>query len=293
MTTGNNAYFIFSSLDRDPGTLQNIMDWHPDDASIKFTWTTGGGAMPEYDIFADAYIQRTEDGKSYAAIELFSFFKALGSVRGLSILDLAAGNGRISRMLMEFGAASVVGGDVSPEMVRRAKELNSPPGDDGGGAFWPDLHYMVLDGRDRAFRLDRPVDVVTAMYLFPYAESEEELEDMGRLIARNLKPGGRFVAYTASPDYDFSQIEPRLMEYCGFEYEVVDGPRCKLVIAGDSVNIWQWSRDAYETRLQNAGLTDIAWHALQAPPNAPEISETMAFYLADPSCIVLSGRMPA
>jgi hypothetical protein len=40
--------------------------------------------MPEYDKFADAYIQRIEDGKPYAAIELFSFFKVLGPVRGLT-----------------------------------------------------------------------------------------------------------------------------------------------------------------------------------------------------------------
>jgi SAM-dependent methyltransferase len=196
-------------------------------------------------------------------------------------------------MLMELGAASVLGGDVSSEMVRRASELNSPADNDGENPIWPNLRYIVLDGRSDKFRVDQPVDVVTAMYLFPYAESEDELEEMGRLIARNLKPGGRFVAYTANPEYDFSQNETRLTEYCGFEYDVVDGPHCKLVIAGDSVDIWQWSCEAYETRLKKAGLTDIEWHPLQAPANVPEISETMAFYLADPSCIVLSGTKPA
>lgn len=74
----------------------------------------------------------------------------------------------MSRMLMERGAASVLGAEISPDMVRRAVEQNIPP-------TRPSLRYVVLDARDEDFQLDPPVDVVTAMYLFHY---EEDLEKM-------------------------------------------------------------------------------------------------------------------
>jgi SAM-dependent methyltransferase len=181
-------------------------------------------------------------------------------------------------------------------MVRRAAEQNAPQQAAGRGAHarvWESLHYIVLDARDETFRLDPPVDLVSAMYLLHYAPSEDDLERMARLIARNLKPGGRFVTYTLSPDYDFHRREPRLMERCGFDYAVVGGPHCMLIIGEERVNIWQWSREVHETRLRRAGLDDIRWHPLQAPPDArPEVMRAMAFYLANPSCIVLSATKP-
>ena len=251
--------------------------------------------MPEYDEFAKTYQHWSVTASPYNMIETYTFFEVLGSVRGLNVLDLAAGEGRSSRMLMERGAASVLGAEISPEMVRRATEQNSPQyaaQQSANALTWPSLRYIVLDARDRKFQLDTPVDVVTAMYLFHYAPNEDDLEQMTHLIARNLKPGGRFVTYTLSPDYDFRRIEPRLMERCGFDYAVVSGPHCELIIGGERVDIWQWSREVHETRLRRAGFTDIRWHPLQAPPDGPEVTAAMGFYLANPSCIVLSATKP-
>ena len=45
---------------------------------------------------------------------------------------------------------------------------------------------------------------------------------MARILARNLKLGGRFVAYTLSRDCDFSCVEPLLKERRGFDYSGVD-----------------------------------------------------------------------
>ena len=248
--------------------------------------------MPEYDDFAETYQHWSVTAPPYRQIELHSFFRVLGSVRGLSILDLAAGEGRISRMLMEGGAASVLGTDISPEMVSRAKEQNDPvtaARRDPAGRTWPKLRYIVLDARDRSFQLKRPVDLITAAYLFHYAPSEADLGLMAELIARNLKVGGRFVTYTINPDYDLGQKDPRLAALCGFEYEVVEAPEYHLIIDDDRVSIWQWSREAHESRLRRAGLTEIRWHPLQAPSDAPEVAAEMKFYLNNPSCIVLSA----
>jgi SAM-dependent methyltransferase len=238
--------------------------------------------MPEYDRFADVYQGWSAATSPYHILECYSFLRTLGSVQGLDILDLATGEGRTARMLMEGGARSVLGGDISPEMVRRASEQKT----------WPGLRYQVLDARDDDFQLDPPVDVVTAMYLLPYAPSEGDLDRMTRLIARNLRPGGRFVTYTVSPDYDFSRSDPRIIEYLEVDYAVADGNRRHFIIGDQRVDFWQWSRAAHEASLGRAGLADIRWHALEAPPEAKDVATVMAWYLENPSCTVLSATKP-
>jgi len=245
---------------------------------------------PEYDEFAETYQHWRETASPYGVVETYSFLKVLGPVRGRRVLDLATGDGRVARMLMAGGAASVLGGDISPEMIDRAVAQNTS--DRGSDRTWPDLRYIVLDARDATFRLDPPADLVTAMYLFHYAPDEADLQRMADLIGRNLEPGGRFITYTLSPDYDFRRQDRRLMERCGFDYAAVGGAHCELIIGDKRVDIWQWSRTAHETCLGNAGLTDIRWHPLQAPPDEPGIAAAMDFYIANPSCLVLSARKP-
>jgi hypothetical protein len=57
--------------------------------------------MPEYAEFAETYQHWSVTASPYGRIETYTFFEVLGSVRGLDVLDLAAGEGRTSRMLME------------------------------------------------------------------------------------------------------------------------------------------------------------------------------------------------
>ncbi|MCR9213564.1 MAG: class I SAM-dependent methyltransferase [Proteobacteria bacterium] len=248
--------------------------------------------MPEYDEFAESYHRWSDSASPYSVIELYSFLKVLGSVKGLDVLDLAAGEGRISRLLMERGANSVLGADLSSEMIKRADTLNIPEGKeaDRNAQIWQNLSYRTLDARDEAFQMDSPVDIVTAMYLFHYAEDKSDLEKMCRLISRSLKPGGRFVTYTLSPDYDFSRAEPLLKERCGFDYAVVAESHSQLLIGDQAVNIWQWSREDHEDCLHSAGFTDICWHPLEVPEGSEKVGEWMKFYLANPSCTVLSAK---
>jgi hypothetical protein len=48
----------------------------------------------------------------------------------------------------------------------------------------------------------------------------------------------------------------------------------------------------FTNRLRRAGLLDIRWHPLQGPPDVPEVTSAIGFYLANPSCIVLSATGP-
>lgn len=240
-----------------------------------------------YDRHASTYDRWSTARSAYSLLETQTFFDVLGSVRGASILDLAAGAGRSSRMLMERGARSVLGADISKEMVRLAAEANET---EEGEKVFPQLHYCQLDARDPTFRLEEPVDIVTAMYLLHYAPTLDDLERMARLIARNLKPGGRFVTYTLNPAYDFAHEDPRLMDQFGFTIKPVDPPKLHLVIGDMTVNMWQWSREAHESALSRAGLTGVRWHALSLPNTELGSPFSAEWYVANPHCVVLSAE---
>ncbi|MBC8943989.1 class I SAM-dependent methyltransferase [Xenorhabdus indica] len=115
----------------------------------------------------------------------------VGDVNGKSILDLACGYGYFSRKLYKRGASKVVGIDISEKMIELAKAKLKQYGDG--------LEFHVRDvGKMESFG---KFDLVTAIWLFNYAASVEELETMFQTAARHLKPSGKLVAYMTSPDY--------------------------------------------------------------------------------------------
>ena len=155
------------------------------------------------------------------------------------------------------------------------------------------VRYQALDARDDTFLLPQLADLVSAMYLLHYASTEGNLEKMWRLIARNLKLGGRFVTYGVNPDYDHSRREPRLAEQVGVDSRVVQGNRCELAIGDMRVEFWKWSRETHEACLRRAGLDEIHWHPLEVDPEDRELSSSVGWYLENPPCTVLSARKHA
>lgn len=243
--------------------------------------------MAQYDDSAATYIDWSVTDTPYSVVEWYVFLRTLGSVEGLDVLDLACGDGRLSRVLLARGARSVVGTDVSQEMIDRARMPGAAPSavDDD-----PSLRFQVVDARDEAFVLASPADVVTAMYLFHYASSVDELGRMCRFIARNLRPGGRFVTYTIDPDFVVEEQDPRMPTVCGFRYGTVAPPNYTLEIGDLEVDIWQWSRADHERCLADAGLIDVEWHPLELPDERAELEPVIGFYVDHPSCTVLSAR---
>src|SRR5205809_634057 len=69
--------------------------------------------------------------------ESYTFFRLVGDITGKRVLDLASGFGFYTRQLRPRGAAQVVGVDISPEMVRLAREKAQ---DDPDG-----IAYLVYD----------------------------------------------------------------------------------------------------------------------------------------------------
>ena len=116
--------------------------------------------------------------------------KLIGDVSGQTILDLACGAGNFSREFKEKGAKEVVGVDISEEMIKQARliENESPLG----------ITYHVKDAVN--YISDKPFDIITAFYLFCYADSKETLLTICQNAYKSLRPGGRFIAVTTVLD---------------------------------------------------------------------------------------------
>lgn len=243
--------------------------------------------MADYDKNPSPYLQQSVADNPYRLLEWTTFLDVLGSVEGRRILDLACGDGRLTRVLAHGGAAEVLGLDVSEEMLDRAREQNAEGQPE---AFADRITYAEISAADETFQMTPPADIVTAMYLFHYAHSGEELDRMADLIGRNLAPGGRFVTYTINPDYDFTSAPDDMEARIGFRYRIIEPPAHALVIGDFEVPIWQWSREQHEQALHRAGLKNVRWHPLKFPPDQEHHLVGWAWYLDNPSCIVLSAE---
>lgn len=140
--------------------------------------------MAQYDAIASPY----RDSKALPFrqhIERHTLFEALPDLRGLSVLDLACGEGFYTRILKRAGARHVLGVDISGEMIRLAEEQER---EDPLGC-----RYRCCDVVD--FQPEGPVDLVVAMYLLNYAGSAEKLLRFLRVCHGALHPGGRIVGF--------------------------------------------------------------------------------------------------
>ena len=142
-----------------------------------------------YDKIARQY-QKSKTLPFRQYIEWYTCKKLLGDLSGHSVLDLACGDGFYSRRILERGAGFVVGVDISRVMIELARKKNT--------AAAGSIEYIQGDVLDQ--KKYGEFDLVVASYLLNYARTPEQLSDMCRTIAINLKPGGRFVSINNNPD---------------------------------------------------------------------------------------------
>ena len=114
-----------------------------------------------------------------------------------------------------------------------------------------------------------PFDLVTAVYLLPYAIARPAAGYVPGVYA-NLVAGGRFIAYTDNPEFTLSKpnctkygvtilrLEPEEDRYV-CEAEFVTDPPFR-------VRWYQWHQAPYEWALQEAGFRDFAWYPSEVAP---------------------------
>jgi len=123
----------------------------------------------DFDEIVDNY-KKMDSNLMKKYIEKATFLNVLRDVRTKSVLDLACGEGMYTRTIKREGAASIVGIDISEKMIARARllEKEQPLG----------IEYLIRDVTE--LEQIGLFDIVTAVYLFPYAQTEQTLINMAQ-----------------------------------------------------------------------------------------------------------------
>jgi toxoflavin synthase len=245
--------------------------------------------MPtNYDEIAEEYKRSKQVAWRYY-IEQYSLCELAGEVSGLSVLDLACGDGHYTRMFKKMGASRVVGVDVSAKMIELATtaEEGEPLG----------IEYLVGDARSVHFKAS--FDMVLAAYLLNYARAEQDLLVMAKAIHRSLKPGGRFVTVNNNPNQQLSSFG-NTRKY-GFVKTAATELRSGAAINytflqdGEEFVIENYHLDAatHVSVFEDAGFADVHWHAPQlAPTESGARAEYWADFLRDPPIALFACRKP-
>jgi SAM-dependent methyltransferase len=240
----------------------------------------------EYDRFSRQY-QNSKRLPFRIFSEIPDHLALLGDLRGLSVLDLACGDGFYTRRIKKAGAGRVIGVDLSEGMIAlaRQQEAAEPLG----------IDYLVSPAE--ALGSIGSFDVLSAAFLLNCAPTRSSLDAMAQTIAANLRPGGRFVTTNSHlsdwPGVDYSPY--------GMAHDVsaprADGALYHITFLLDddedrfTIENFAHSRAAYEAALHAAGLVDLHWHTPRVTEEglAAFGPEFWHIYLTSPPLLRLSA----
>jgi len=223
-------------------------------------------------------------------IEQYSLVQLVGDVSGKSVLDLACGEGHYTRLAKALGAVRAAGVDISSKMIELAEaaEQETPLG----------IQYIVADAQSIQFADD--FDIVIAAYLLNYARTKEELLAMCQAIARNLKPGGRFVTVNNNPAQHASRFSATrkygFVKTAGEEIRNGTPLHYTIFLEGEAFQFDNYHLDiaTHEWALQEAGFSGIQWHGPKLSPaeaSGPN-REFWDDFFVDPPVILLECEKP-
>ena len=125
-------------------------------------------------------------------------------IKGARVLELACGSGFFTRRLLDWGAARIVGVDISGEMIKSAeREVQRCEDVEGKCQFMLadcSAPFTVTDSSGGS--LEGKFDLVFAAWLLNYAPDVSTMTEMFKNISKHLRPGGRFVSVLPHPDVD-------------------------------------------------------------------------------------------
>ena len=129
-------------------------------------------------------------------------YELLGNLCGKSLLHLQCHFGMDTLCIARQGASQTVGADFSQSAIAKARELNARLG--------MDVEFIQSDIYKLPEVLDQQFDIVYTSY--GVIGWLGDLAEWGKIIARYLKPGGKFVMVEFHPmlwmlDEDFKNIK--------------------------------------------------------------------------------------
>jgi ubiquinone/menaquinone biosynthesis C-methylase UbiE len=240
-----------------------------------------------YDPFAEQY-RRSKEAPFRQHVEKYTLRKLIGTLQGQTALDLACGEGFYSRLLRAWGAGTVVGVDLSPNMIDLARRHESaqPLG----------IRYHVQDVR--ALDLGQQFELVVAAFLFNHARNFEELREMARAVVRHLAPEGRLVAIISRGDQPVSAY-PKLTKY-GFSKstpgDLVEGAPITITFHVDLGDFSIVNTCLYQSTmvrgLTAAGLSQQTWQQpVVSPEGVAQFGEDYwEDFIEEPALIFLEAR---
>lgn len=163
-----------------------------------------------YDVLAQRYNALIDHKPHNAYYDRPNTLGLLGDPKGKKILDAACGPGKYTEVLLA-GGAEVVGFDISPEMIKYAKERNQ-----GEGTFFVhDLEQPLTTLEDNTF--DSIVCALAMHYVKDWAQTLQEfyrvLQPKGTLILSIEHP---FFEYTYFKSKKYFEVEPVSCTWNGF-----------------------------------------------------------------------------
>ena len=217
--------------------------------------------ITNYDPIAEQY-KRAKEQPWRCYVESFTLMQLVGDPTGLSVMDLACGEGFYTRMLRQRGAAKVTGIDLSNGMIELARQQEAD-------------HQQGIDfvvGDARSLDPTEQADLAVAAYLLNYAQNRKELQAMCDGISGCLRNGGRFVGVNSSPSLHYPTA-PSYRKY-GFETKVQgeweEGVPITWTfhLSDGAVEVENYHLDveAHETALHRAGFQVIRWLEPQLSP---------------------------
>lgn len=120
-------------------------------------------------------------------------FDLCGDVTSLDIIDLGSGEGYCSRELAGRGAGSVVGVELSDEMVQIAKRQEDELKQ---GITYRQGDVTALQDQDASY------DLAVGVFVYNYVNTDQMLASF-REVHRILRPGGNFVFSVPHPAFAF------------------------------------------------------------------------------------------
>lgn len=181
------------------------------------------------------------------------WLRCVGEIEDKRVLDLGCGDGTSTRFLAARKPGLLTGIDTSRPMLElaRKKEVQNPLG----------IKYAV--GDCSAVLDQRDYDLVTAMWLFHYAETEDMLSGFARTAYTSLSQGGRLVSVTQNRETGRERL-PGIADIGEWLDEPLkDGSRQRITLISvtgeDMVSfvIRYWSDDTYLRCFSEAGFKDV------------------------------------
>lgn len=143
-------------------------------------------------------------------IEIPQLFELIGDVKGKKVLDIGCGAGEHDRKLIELGAESVLGIDISEKMLEEAKKNNNSD----------KITYQLLS-MNNLEKINEKFDLVISSLAIHYIE---DYDGLCKKVFNLLKDGGYFIF-----SHDHPMDSAIIMDNLEKRYVIIDGKKYFLL----------------------------------------------------------------